>query len=75
MFDSKKYWQERYVKGGNSGAGSYGEFASYKANVINNFVRDNNVETVLELGCGDGNQLALFDIPVYVGQDISEKMR
>jgi trans-aconitate methyltransferase len=73
MFDSKKYWQERYVKGGNSGAGSYGEFASYKANVINNFVRDNNVETVLELGCGDGNQLALFDIPVYVGQDVSEK--
>ena len=73
MFDSKKYWQDRYVNGGNSGSGSYGVFCDYKATVINNFVKQFKIETVLELGCGDGNQLSLFDIPVYVGQDISQK--
>ena len=73
MFDSKKYWQDRYVNGGNSGSGSYNEFAKYKSTVINNFVKQFKIETVLELGCGDGNQLSLFDIPIYVGQDISQK--
>ena len=73
MFDSKKYWQDRYVNGGNSGSGSYGVFCDYKATVINNFVKQFKIETVLELGCGDGNQLSLFDIPIYVGQDISQK--
>lgn len=44
MFDSKKYWQERYDNGGNSGAGSYGVFCDYKATVINNFVKQYKIE-------------------------------
>ena len=31
MFNSKKYWNDRYVKGHNSGLGSYGELAQFKA--------------------------------------------
>jgi len=34
-FDSNKYWEERYAKGGNSGKGSYGKSAIFKADVIN----------------------------------------
>lgn len=70
---SAHYWDSRYDKGGNSGAGSYGEFAVFKAEVINSFVRENDIKRVLELGCGDGNQLRYFKFPEYVGLDISSK--
>jgi len=70
-FNSLAYWQERYAKGGTSGAGSYGRLASFKAEVINAFVRDNAVESVIEFGCGDGNQLSLYEIPRYTGLDVS----
>ena len=39
MLDSKKYWNNRYVKGGNSGAGSYNNLAQFKGDVINNFIK------------------------------------
>lgn len=68
---SRQYWEERYKKGGNSGAGSYNRLAEFKAEVINKFVKENNVSSVIEFGCGDGNQLKYFDIPSYIGCDIS----
>lgn len=69
--DSQKYWEDRYKLGGTSGAGSYGELAEFKARVINEFVRTRGVQRVIELGCGDGNQVALMDMPEYVGVDVS----
>ncbi len=72
-FNSIKYWEERYVSGGNSGAGSYGRLAKFKANLINDFVEKNKINTVIEFGCGDGHQLALFKIPNYIGFDVSKK--
>ena len=72
MFDSKQYWIDRYERNrGNSGVGSYGVYATYKAKIINKFVLDNNIETVCELGCGDGNQTSLFIIKKYFGYDVS----
>ncbi len=68
---SKEYWETRYATGGNSGAGSYGNLAEFKAEIVNSFVQDNNVNSVIEFGCGDGNQLLLFDFPNYVGLDVS----
>jgi 2-polyprenyl-3-methyl-5-hydroxy-6-metoxy-1,4-benzoquinol methylase len=68
---SKNYWEERYSKGGDSGYGSYSKFASFKAEYINKFVKENNVSTVLEFGCGDGNQLTLAEYPHYIGLDVS----
>jgi len=68
---SADYWQSRYVKGGNSGEGSYGDLAAFKAEFLNNFVRENNVESILEFGCGDGNQLKLAVYPSYTGVDVS----
>lgn len=70
---SKKYWDKRYKLGGTSGAGSYKELAEFKADIINCFVEKNNIETVIEYGCGDGNQLRLAQYPSYTGFDISEK--
>ena len=32
-FNSKKYWEDRYLKGGNSGNGSYGVLAQFRADV------------------------------------------
>ncbi|MDQ2719759.1 MAG: class I SAM-dependent methyltransferase [Bacteroidota bacterium] len=68
---SAKYWENRYLKNGNSGKGSYGANAQYKALVLNQFVAENNISKVIELGCGDGNQLKQFMFPFYIGLDVS----
>ena len=68
---SEEYWIERYKSGGNSGAGSYNNLAAFKGEVINEFVSKNKIETVIEFGCGDGNQLEYFKFPSYIGFDIS----
>ncbi|MBX2844842.1 MAG: class I SAM-dependent methyltransferase [Saprospiraceae bacterium] len=71
-FDSSEYWEERYKQGGNSGAGSYNELAQFKADTINQFIKHHDIKSVLELGCGDGNQLALFEVQRYIGVDVSK---
>lgn len=68
---SASYWERRYLKNGNSGAGSYGSNAAYKASILNQFTRNNNIKSVLEFGCGDGNQSRQFDFPDYIGLDVS----
>lgn len=68
---SGSYWEERYAKGGNSGFGSYEKFAEYKANIINRFVEDHGINTVIEFGCGDGNQLLYAKYKNYIGLDVS----
>lgn len=65
------YWERRYAKGGNSGVGSYGRVARYKADFLNAFVRDHDVESVVEFGCGDGAQLTLATYPRYIGLDVA----
>jgi hypothetical protein len=65
------YWLDRYASGGNSGLGSYGELAEFKAGILNGFVREHGIRTVIEYGCGDGNQLKLAHYPSYTGFDIS----
>ena len=71
LFDSSTYWEGRYAAGGDSGIGSSGEYAAYKADVLNEFVRDHDIESVIEFGCGDGDQIALAEYPEYVGLDVS----
>lgn len=70
--DSAQYWDDRYRLQGHSGAGSYGCLADFKAEIINHFVSANNIHSVMEFGCGDGNQLSLSKYPKYIGFDISE---
>ncbi|WP_343700849.1 methyltransferase domain-containing protein [Chitinophaga sp.] len=71
---SSNYWEQRYKRGKNSGDGSYGRLANFKAEVINRLVKENQCTSAIELGCGDGNQLSLIDYPRYVGLDISESV-
>lgn len=68
---SAGYWESRYAVGGTSGAGSYGRLAAFKAEVLNRFVDENAIESLVEFGCGDGNQLTLAAYPNYVGLDVS----
>jgi SAM-dependent methyltransferase len=70
-FSSPKYWEMRYERGGNSGPGSYGDLAKFKARILNQFVEDHRIRTVIEFGCGDGNQLTLARYLSYTGYDIS----
>jgi SAM-dependent methyltransferase len=70
-FNSRKYWEKRYQTGGNSGAGSYNHLAKFKASVVNDFIKAHDINNVLEFGCGDGNNLALYNIANYIGIDIS----
>ena len=69
--DSEQYWVDRYRYGGDSGAGSYGRLAEFKARVLNDLVARHRVETVIEFGCGDGNQVSLAEYPQYFGLDVS----
>lgn len=68
---SAHYWDSRYARGGDSGSGSYGEFARFKAKVLNELVGSRGIASVIEFGCGDGNQLKLARYPRYVGVDVS----
>lgn len=70
--NSEEYWKSRYEAGGNSGEGSYGSLAKYKAEFLNSMVEDKKLQTIFELGCGDGNQLSQLKFPEYVGVDISQ---
>lgn len=69
---SGSYWEQRYRIGGTSGLGSHGYLAAFKAEVLNDFVAAEKIESVLELGCGDGRQLALARYPAYLGLDVSK---
>ena len=68
---SAMYWEQRYSKGGNSGSGSYNQLANFKAEVINSFIKEKDIASVIEFGCGDGNQLTLANYPKYIGLDVS----
>lgn len=68
---SRNYWEDRYSSGRNSGAGSYGQLAEFKAEFINAFVKEHGVQSVIEFGSGDGNQLELAEYPRYLGLDVS----
>jgi SAM-dependent methyltransferase len=70
--DSSSYWEKRYQKGRTSGVGSYGRLAEFKAEILNDFVERNGIQSVIEFGCGDGTQLALANYPRYVGIDVAQ---
>jgi SAM-dependent methyltransferase len=68
---SSHYWEQRYRVGEGSGVGSYGQYADYKAEVLNRFVAEHGVRKVADFGCGDGNQLKLLNVVEYLGLDVS----
>jgi cyclopropane fatty-acyl-phospholipid synthase-like methyltransferase len=70
-FSSKNYWENRYKQSGNSGAGSYDHLAEFKSEVLNTLLEENKIDSVIEFGCGDGNQLGMLRCKSYIGLDVS----
>lgn len=70
---SQHYWKQRYAKGGTAGSGSCGRLQAFKAEVLNRFVKEHRITSVMEFGCGDGNQLRLANYEKYIGFDISQE--
>ncbi|MGA2463625.1 MAG: class I SAM-dependent methyltransferase [Thermodesulfobacteriota bacterium] len=70
---SGEYWERRYSDGGNSGSGSYGALGEFKASVLKRFVKQHDVASVIEFGCGDGNQLRQAEYTSYIGLDVARK--
>ena len=70
-FSSRHFWEERYARGGNSGAGSYGLLANYKTAFLNRFFNQRGIDSVVDFGSGDGNQLSHLRIARYTGVDVS----
>jgi len=68
---SARYWEDSYARGANSGSGSYGSLGLGKSRFLNDLVRRHEVASVIEFGCGDGNQLSLAQYPGYIGLDVS----
>ena len=68
---SREYWEQRYSSGSNSGVGSQGKHAEFKAEIINSFIQDKKIASIIEFGCGDGNQLKYSNYPNYIGFDVS----
>lgn len=69
---SGEFWNEHYKKNGNSGTGSYHHLAEFKAEIVNRFIVKEKITSVIEIGCGDGNQLSLIHYDNYTGVDVSE---
>ena len=66
-----QYWDYRYTDGGNSGSGASGVIGQFKADFLNEFVERNAVRSLIEFGCGDGQQLSLARYPRYTGVDVA----
>lgn len=72
-FNSKEYWEKRYYNNGNSGLGSYGHEAEFKADYINKLINEKLIKTINDFGCGDSNQISkLIGFDKYVGFDVSK---
>ena len=69
--DSTHFWEGNYAQGRTSGNGSYGALAEGKSRYLNALVREQAVRSVIEFGCGDGNQLSIAEYPSYIGLDVS----
>jgi hypothetical protein len=68
---SATFWEQHYAAGRDSGPGSFGRLAAFKAEVIADICREQEITSVIEWGCGDGNQLSRLAVPRYLGMDVS----
>lgn len=59
-----------------SGEGSTVKNATPWIDSVNTFIKENNVMSILDLGCGDGTLIDYYDIDNinYVGVDVSERI-
>ena len=68
---SRPFWEKRYSDGGTSGPGSYGQLAEFKTATINRLLELHGVRSIIDFGCGDGNQIRALSDVQYMGVDVS----
>lgn len=67
------YWEERYKKGGDSGASAFNRLAQFKIDVLNQFLNEHSdISVCYEWGFGDGAFLSEIHFPNYIGGEVSE---
>jgi len=70
----KEFWNKRYKsnpeKG--SGPGSRGEYALKKQEIVRNIIKEKEIKSVLDLGCGDLYWIKDLNIQHYTGVDYSD---
>ena len=71
---SEKYWTERYAKGGDSGVGSYNKMAVFKAEILNNFVKERDIASTIA-GSGSQSCCLLFVGRLIYNKGLSELFR
>lgn len=72
------FWERRYARGGNSGEGSRGAEAEWKADLVRAVVTANEVRSLLDYGAGDGYVAARLRLPPgcrYLGVEPSPSAR
>ena len=69
---TEEIWNNRYQNGCNSGAGSYNELYIFKRDIINDIINKNSIKSIIDFGCGDGNQIKEINIENYIGIDIAK---
>lgn len=75
------YWQERYEDGGFSGSGSIGELGRHRVQVVGELIREHDIKSINDFGCGDGTWLSMLTTYLhgewgyvnYSGYDVSQK--
>lgn len=72
LTDDANYWRARYSAGGSSGTGSEGQNLAFKGNFVSTFIRENQVDTVLDVGCGQGAIIPFLSNVEYLGVDFAE---
>jgi 2-polyprenyl-3-methyl-5-hydroxy-6-metoxy-1,4-benzoquinol methylase len=73
-FDNENFWNSRYRNNPElgSGPGSRGEISFIKKKIINDLISSNEVESVLDYGCGDLFCVNPMATQTYIGVDISD---
>ncbi|MCL2672933.1 MAG: class I SAM-dependent methyltransferase [Alphaproteobacteria bacterium] len=70
---TEHYWERRYQQGQLGGTeGAFDAIADFKSRFLNNFVKENDVKSVIDFGCGDGCFLCYCRFPEYTGYEVSQ---
>ena len=73
---TKIYQEERWGKGKGSGSGSRPKFNKDYISFLENFLKDNNIKSVIDYGCGDWqfSQYVDWGNIDYLGLDIVDSV-
>ncbi|MDO5510418.1 MAG: class I SAM-dependent methyltransferase [Weeksellaceae bacterium] len=67
----ESYWERKYTAGKNGGKGSMRNLGAFKASIVNNFISENNINSVIDWGCGQGQMVSMIKAVNYIGIDLS----